>query len=143
MKQHRPINTAIALILCTAAMQACLLTDVQVPGPAENTTSYQFTSGDFEVLGTVEAEGEIETILGLVQLGGNGRSALYRKARDMGGHEVINYVFDLEGYAVLTFVYNRARWHARGTVIRYTDRVLSQDAWRDEQAGEERARGCL
>jgi len=102
---------------------ACIVSDVRIPGPIVSDARFGFSSDDFKVVGTVEAEGEIKSILGLVQWGGNGYSELYDKAKKMGGDELMNYVFEIQGYSILSFVYNKATWKARATVVQFTDRV--------------------
>ncbi|MBL8021473.1 MAG: hypothetical protein JNM27_17510 [Leptospirales bacterium] len=104
-------------------LTSCVLQDVRLPGPIASDAQYQFTTEDFKIVGTVEAEGEIKTVLGVAQWGGNGYSELYEKTKKLGGDEIMNYVFEIQSYSILTFVYNKATWKARGTAIQYSSRA--------------------
>ncbi|MCE9498933.1 MAG: hypothetical protein K8R21_00190, partial [Leptospira sp.] len=76
-----------------------------------------------KILGTVEASGEIKTYAFLVSLGGNGYSVLYDKAKQMGGDEIMNYVFEIEDYNLLLFIYSNIKWKAHATVVKYTNKA--------------------
>ncbi len=115
------------LILAALVLNGCVFSDVRLPGPVVSDARYSFTSEDFTVLGSVEAEGTITTILGIVQTGGNGYNELYDKARKMGGDELMNYVFEVQSYSVLTLVYNKATWKARATVVQFSDSVKGKE----------------
>lgn len=115
---------AAGLLICAALGSSCIYTNVRTPGPTNQVTNFNLTTADFQIIGPVEADGEITTILGLVMYGGDGYGPLLEKARAKGGDEVIHYHFDIEDYAILTFVYNRARWKARGTAVKYREEAL-------------------
>ncbi|MCB1173316.1 MAG: hypothetical protein KDK39_07125 [Leptospiraceae bacterium] len=122
MQIHRQIKLAARLgviALAILSLSACIYTNVRAPGMQNFDTRYTITTADFTILGTVEAEGEVTTILGLVATGGNGYSALYAKAKALGGDEIINYSFDIDAYTILLFVYNKGTWKARATAIKY------------------------
>jgi len=106
----------------------CLYRDVKAPGPVTNMTWYQLTTDDYKVLGTVEASGEIKTYVWLVSLGGIGYSELYEKGKQMGGDEIMNYVFEFEEYNLLFIIYNNFKWKARATVVKYTDKAKAKAA---------------
>lgn len=101
--------------------------NVRSPGPTNGITTFQLDSDDYQILGTVEAEGTIYSILGLFNYGGQGFSALREKAKEMGGDDVINVQTDLEVFGVLFFVYNEFRWKATGTVIRYRSGIRAAE----------------
>ena len=122
MRAKRIIQTAV-MILAAAGMN-CVYTDVKAPGPVTYITSYRLTTDDFQILGRVEASGEIVTILGLVQFGGNGYAELFQKAKALGGDDIIKYTFNLESWSLLTLVYNKAVWRASATVIKYRDKAI-------------------
>jgi hypothetical protein len=117
----------LVLVITALLLNGCVFSDVRLPGPVISDARYSFTSEDFTVLGSVEAEGTITTILGIVQTGGNGYNELYDKAKRMGGDELMNYVFEVQSYSVLTLVYNKATWKARATVVRFSDAVKGKD----------------
>ncbi len=116
----------ISILLVTLLFSGCLYSNIRLPGPVVSDARYELSSEDFKILGTVEATGEITTWLGLWQSGGNGYSALYEEAKKKGGDELMNYVFEIESYSIITFIYNKATWKARATVIKYTDQVKVQ-----------------
>lgn len=122
------MKTKLLLLITTLTLlsTSCIFQDVRVPGPTNKLTTYQLTTDDFKILGTVEAEGTITTWLGLVQTGGNGESLLYEKAKKLGADDISNYSFDLESYSILTFIYNKATWKARATAIKYTTNAKGQ-----------------
>jgi hypothetical protein len=115
---------AVSLIFAFAS--ACLYSDVRSPGPSNRILSYELDSEDFVILGPVEAQGTIHSYLGLVQTGGEGWKALMDQARAMGGDDLLGYHFELEGFAVLTFVYNRLTWRATATVIKYRSELREE-----------------
>jgi hypothetical protein len=112
----------ICLLAIFLFLEGCVH-NVKIPGPLNKGTWYQLTSDDFQILGTVEAEGEIKNILFLYTWGGEGASAIADKVKAMGGDDFINFHSDLEGFGVLFFVYNTWKWKARATVIKYRDKV--------------------
>lgn len=115
---------AAGLLMFLALQAGCIYTNVRTPGPTNQVTNFNLTTADFQIIGPVEADGEITTILGLVMYGGDGYGPLLEKARAKGADEVIHYRFDIEDYAILTFVYNRARWKARGTAVKYREEAM-------------------
>ncbi len=120
----KKIIQAIIGIMAVLVLDSCIYSNVRSPGPMNSAAHFQLDTGDFKILGTVEAEGTIVTIMGLVAYGGDGYSVLYEKAKKLGGDEIMNYAFDLEGYSILTFVYNRGTWKARATAIKYRDKAM-------------------
>lgn len=118
------LKLALGFLVFMALQAGCLYTNVRAPGPTNQVTNFNLTTADFKVIGPVEADGEVTTILGMVMFGGDGYGPLLEKARSLGADEVIHYRFDVEDYAVLTFVYNRARWKARGTAVKYRAQAL-------------------
>ncbi len=128
MEKSKRWNRMAALVaLCFAmALPACY-NNVRGPGPTNGFTTFQLDSDDYQILGTVEAEGTIYSILGLFNYGGQGFSALREKALEKGGDDVINVQTDLEVFGLLFFVYNEFRWKATGTVIRYRSGVRAAE----------------
>lgn len=111
--------------MLTFLLSGCLYSNVRAPGPNNRITTYELDTDDFTIIGLVESEGEIITILGLVSYGGDGWNALMDKARAAGGEDIMNYHLELQGFAILTFVYNRATWKATATAIRYKPKARS------------------
>ncbi|MBU42301.1 MAG: hypothetical protein CMN76_03705 [Spirochaetaceae bacterium] len=118
---------AVTLLCALGLALAGCYNNVRGPGPTNGITTFQLDSDDYQILGTVEAEGTIYSILGLFNYGGQGFSALREKALKMGGDDVINVQTDLEVFGVLFFVYNEFRWKATGTVIRYRSGVRAAE----------------
>ncbi len=121
MFQSRRILMAGLLALMTSMLTGCIYSNVRGPGPINYITQYTLTANDFKIIGEVEATGVIKTYLALVAVGGNGHEEILKKARAMGGDSIIDYTFNIESYAILTFVYNVATWKASAKVIRYND----------------------
>lgn len=121
----KDMQTSLRLfvIIAFVSLTSCVYRDVKLPGPVTNITQYTLTTDDYKIVGTVEGEGEITTILGIVMTGGNGYSVLYDKAKQMGADSITNYVFEIHDYSILMFVYNKAKWKAHATAIKYTDKA--------------------
>jgi uncharacterized protein YbjQ (UPF0145 family) len=85
-------------------MPAFIYTDKAVY-PASNTSStvHNLTTDDFEIGGTVVAEGSMENILGVIARGDNGYQNLLTQARAAGADDVINVRIDVRHSNVLTF----------------------------------------
>jgi hypothetical protein len=113
----------IVLLALVSSLVGCIYTSVKAPGPVNNQTQYLLTTEDYKVLGTVEAEGIYKAYGPFVGLGGKGYEELYAKAKALGGDEIINHVFEVEGYSIFLIVYNEAKWHARATAIQYTEKA--------------------
>lgn len=112
------------VMICLAALitaPGCIYHSTKAPLVALKDATYKLTTEDFRILGAVSAEGTVKNVLYLVWWGGNGFAALEEKAKAMGGDDIINYTFDIEGTGILLFVYNCWTWRARGTVIKYRD----------------------
>lgn len=92
----------------------------QMVFPASNTAStvYQLTTDDFEIRGTVEAEGESTTLFGFFSKGDNGYRSLVREAQEQGCDEVINVRTDVEVTNIL-FLYIKVRTHMTATAIKW------------------------
>ena len=112
---------ALAVVVSVASLSHCY-TNVRAPGPTNGFTTFQLDSGDYQILGPVEAEGTIRNVLLLFSFGGQGFSALKEKALEKGGDDVINVQTDLEVFGLFIF-YNEFRWKATGTVIKYRPSV--------------------
>ncbi|MCB1140644.1 MAG: hypothetical protein H7A24_08185 [Leptospiraceae bacterium] len=110
-------------VLFLLYFNACIYSNVKAPGPINNTTPFVLTTEDFKILGTVETEGIYKAYFFLVATGGTGYEELYSRAKEMGGDDIINHVFELEGYSIVTFIYNEGKWKARATVIKYTEKA--------------------
>jgi hypothetical protein len=110
-------------IIAISSLTGCIYSNLKAPGPVNNTTHYQMTTEDFKILGTVETSGIYKTYGPFVALGGNGYEELFAKSKAMGGDDIINHVFELEGYSIFLIIYNEAKWKARATAIQYTSRA--------------------
>ena len=91
----------MAAVLVLFALLPSCYNNVRGPGPTNGFTTFQLDSDDYQILGTVEAEGTIYSILGLFNYGGQGFSALREKALQKGGDDVINVQTDLEVFGIL------------------------------------------
>ena len=126
LKKSIRLAALSAFLISLGALPGCY-NNVRSPGPTNGFTTFQLDSDDYQILGTVEAEGTIYSILGLFNYGGQGFSALRQKALEKGGDDVINVQTDLEVFGVLFFVYNEFRWKATGTVIRYRSGIRAAE----------------
>jgi len=95
---------------------------IYTPGvtyPALNTvgTTYQFTTDDYEMLGTVTAEGESVNIFYIISEGDNGYSLLLEEAQKMGADDVINVRADVSTMNILG--YNQVSTKMTGIAISY------------------------
>ncbi|MCB1171728.1 MAG: hypothetical protein KDK25_15375 [Leptospiraceae bacterium] len=127
MKKSLIRPTLILAFLGAALLSAGCYNNVRSPGPTNGFTTFQLDSDDYQIVGTVEAEGTIYSILGLFNYGGQGFSALRKKALEMGADDVINVQSDLEVFGILFFVYNEFRWKATGTAIRYRSGIRAAE----------------
>jgi hypothetical protein len=109
--------------LLSLATTSCIYRDLKTPLTVNKGTWFQLTTDDFQILGTVEAEGVIKNVLFVASWGGDGFKTLEEKAKKKGGDEIINYSFDIEQYGIFIF-YNTYTWKARGTVIKYRDKAI-------------------
>lgn len=121
------MNRVSALLVSVLiSLTAGCYQNVRAPGPTTGVTVFELDSNDYRVLGPVETEGTIVSILGLINYGGQGFSELKKKAVETGGDDVINVQTDLEVFSVL-FVYNEFRWKATGTAIRYRSGITAAE----------------
>ncbi len=83
---------------------AIIYTDGQVY-PAANTSStvYNLTTDDFEIKGTVMAQGEADNILGIISRGDNGYQSLLAEARAQGCDDVMNVRMDVTFSNIFVF----------------------------------------
>ena len=124
MNHRTTIRPRLLMTLAACAgLSGCIYANVKGPGPINYTTQYTLTAQDFKIIGEVEATGKIKTYLALVATGGNGHDVILKKARAMGADSIIDYTFNIETYAILTFVYNVATWRATAKAIRYNDNL--------------------
>lgn len=88
--------------------------------PAANTsmTVYQLDSDDFEIKGTVEAEGSASTILFFFSSGDNGYASLMREARALGCDDVMNVRVDTE-VTNYFFVYTSVKTRLTGQGVKW------------------------
>lgn len=88
--------------------------------PAENTstTQYTLTTDDFEIRGTVVAEGEAVNILGIISHGNNGYEALMSEARLLGADDVMNVRVDVS-YTNFLFFYSKVNTRLSGQGVRW------------------------
>lgn len=114
---------SLLALIALSSLVGCIYTNVKAPGPVNNQTQYLLTTEDYKILGTVEAEGIYKAYGPFVGVGGQGYEELYTKAKAMGADEIINHVFEVEGYSIFLIIYNEAKWHARATAIQYTDKA--------------------
>ena len=119
----RRFSIVFILIPVLILLNACLYRNVKSPGPINYGANYQFTTEDFHILGTVEAEGVYTNILGSSLTGGNGYAVLMEKAKALGGDDIIRYTMEFEEFGILHFIYNRFTWRAWATVIKYKEKA--------------------
>ena len=88
--------------------------------PATNTSStvYQLTTDDFEIRGTVMAEGEATNILYIIAEGDNGYRRLIEQAQAQGADDVMNVRTDVEWTNIL-FFYSMSRTYLTGTAVKW------------------------
>lgn len=88
--------------------------------PGENTSStvYQLTTADFEIRGTVMAEGKATNIFFIIAEGDNGYRNLLQQAQALGADDVMNVRTDVEWTNYLG-VYSEARVYLTGTAIKW------------------------
>jgi len=89
--------------------------------PADNTsgTVYKLTTDDFEIRGTVTAEGKSTNILGILSEGNNGYEALLAEARSQGADDVMNVRVDVS-YTNILFIYQKVNTRLSGQAVRWT-----------------------
>jgi len=85
-------------------MPAIIYTEGQVY-PALNTsgTTYNLTTDDFSIKGTVVAEGEAKNLLGIYATGDNGYQSLLEEARAQGCDDVMNVRMDVAYTNIFVF----------------------------------------
>lgn len=118
------INFRILCILVVTVplfLQSCFF-DIRSPLATNKLTTFQLSSDDYQILGTVEADGAIHSAFFLIYWGGDGFSAIDSKVKQIGGDDFINFYMDIHAYNLL-FVYNRFSWKARATAIKYRDKI--------------------
>lgn len=103
----------------SGAMPGTIVGDVTYPGTNFSGTQYQFTKGDFEIIGPVTAEAESTSILGILASGDSGYAKLYEKAKAAGADDVICVKVDTHYYNILAF-YTRVNTKLHGVAIKWT-----------------------
>lgn len=111
----------VLIFIVLVSLQFCFF-DIRSPLVTNKLTTFQLNSEDYQILGTVEADGAIHSAFFLVYWGGDGFSAIDAKVKQMGGEDFINFYMDIHAYNLL-FVYNRFSWKARATAIKYRDKI--------------------
>lgn len=111
------------LMLVGFLLQGCVYSDVRTPGAAANITMYTMNSDDYQVLGTVETQGEFITWFYVYLKGETGYSELLSKSKALGGDDIINYRFEVESKSILMLIWNRVRWNASAIAIKYRDKI--------------------
>ncbi len=99
---------------------SCLYTSVVIPATNGNETRYNFSSGDFTILGRVEASGSISSYLWAVSLGGAGYFELLDEAKKLGGDDVMNVKMDIISKNAVFLLWQKTTWKASGFAIKYT-----------------------
>lgn len=133
MNQRLTRGGLLVLALLPLLFSSCIYRNVRAPGPLNQSTQFNLDTDDFEILGTVESTGTYKTWVWMVTTGGNSYVDLQDKARAMGGDEIINFRFNVTDYSILFFIYNRFRYHATATVIKYKPGVLHQGRFRRQE----------
>lgn len=95
-----------------------------IPRSTNRVSDYQLTTDDFKIIGVVAAEGEIHNILFFIW-GGDGFAIILKKAKDIGGDDIINYHFDIEITGMPGLICSQ-KWTASATVIKYTDKAIDK-----------------
>ena len=101
-----------------------------IPGDTNRLSNYILTTEDFKIIGVVKAEGETRSIFFLTW-GGNGFSEILKKAKEIGGDDIINYQFDIETTGVKHILFSQ-KWTAHATVIKYTERAIDKKMYTDK-----------
>ena len=114
------------------ALSSCLYMDVKSPGQTTNSTEFQLTSADFQVLDRVSATGVSTLWFGAVLTGGEGYQALLAEAQELGGDAIMNYSFDFETKSILSFIYAEYTWRATGLAVKYADRLRTSPSQRGD-----------
>jgi flagellar basal body L-ring protein FlgH len=120
---------AVALMFAGCAMSGAMppsgatpgsiVGDVTYPGVNFNSTQYQFTRADFEIICPVTAEAESSSILGIIASGDSGYARLYEKAKAAGADDVICVKVDTHYYNIFAF-YSRVSTKLHGIAIKWT-----------------------
>ncbi len=117
----------LLFILFIFTLTGCM--QYTIPKSTNRVSDYQLTTDDFKIIGVVEAEGEIHNILFFIW-GGDGFSIILKKAKEIGGDDIINYHFDMEITGMPGVICSQ-KWVASATVIRYTDKAIDRKLFKD------------
>ncbi|XDD51845.1 hypothetical protein AB3N59_09060 [Leptospira sp. WS92.C1] len=117
------LRTVLLLALVSLVTSGCIYRGIRIPGLGTNHTQYVISSDDFQILGTVEAEGIYTDWFLLVLTGETGYKELVDKSKTLGGDEIMNYRFEIEETSILFFVWNRIKWKATAHAIKYREKI--------------------
>ncbi len=121
MNQKR--SFLVVCLLAVSILYSCVYTEVRIPGYAANVTAYTLTSDDYQILGTVDTQGEFVAWFYVYLKGETGYSELLTKSKALGGDDIMNYRFETESKSILLFIYNRVKWNASALAIKYRDKI--------------------
>lgn len=113
----------ILSLLAVSFLCSCIYTEVRAPGYAANLTTYTLTSDDYQILGTVETQGEFVVWFFVYLKGETGYSELLGKSKALGGDDIINYRFEAESKNIFLLIYSKIRWNASALAIKYRDKI--------------------
>ena len=114
------------IILALSFFTSCIYHQIKGPVKTNQITQHNLSTKDYEIIGVVRAEGTIHNVLFLVSWGGSGYEALDRKAKAMGGDDMINFYYNVEKTGLLFIIYNNLKWYARATVIKYRENAVNR-----------------
>ncbi len=89
--------------------------------PAANTsgTTYELTTDDFEIKGTVMASGESTNLLGIIASGDNGYQTLLEEARAQGCDDVMNVRMDVRHTQIVGPIYQKTETTLMGQGVKW------------------------
>ena len=104
----------------SGAHPGTIMTNMTYPGANFNSTTYNFTKGDFKILGTVTAEAESSSNLGILASGDSGYTKLYDEAKKQhNADDVICVKVDTHHYNILGII-AKVKTKLHGVAIEWT-----------------------
>ena len=103
-----------------AAHPGTIMTSTTYPGANFNATHYTFGKSDFQILGSVTAEAESSSILGIIASGESGYTKLYEEAKKQhSADDVICVKVDTHHYNILGII-AKVKTKLHGVAIKWT-----------------------
>ena len=126
--RHLALLTLVMCVGCagagflppSGAHPGTIMESVTFPGENFNATHYTFTKGDFQILGSVTAEAESSSILGIIASGDSGYIKLYENAKQQhNADDVICVKVDTFYYNILGII-SKVKTKLHGVAIKWT-----------------------